>query len=137
MSHNSSPELIEPPTPAEIASAAPHDDRSTDPSLPAATPPHTVSPAESPHESRGARTRRMAHRTRLHLYALSAVVLLVYVVALATTNTHRVRIDWVFAHSTVPLVWLTLFAAILGWLIGTLITILFRRRTRAPRQDQL
>jgi hypothetical protein len=40
----------------------------------------------------------------------------------------------VFAHSTVPLVWLTLFAAILGWLLGTLVTILFRRRTRAPHQ---
>jgi uncharacterized integral membrane protein len=77
----------------------------------------------------------MAHRTRLHIYAVASVVVLVYVVALATTNTHRVRVDWVFAHSTVPLVWLTLFAAILGWLLGILITMLFRMRTRAPRRQ--
>jgi uncharacterized integral membrane protein len=76
----------------------------------------------------------MAHRTRLHLYAVAAIALLVYVVALATTNTHRVRVDWVFAHSTLPLVWLTLFAAIIGWLLGTLITLLVRMRTRAPRR---
>jgi uncharacterized integral membrane protein len=84
-------------------------------------------------ETRRARAVRMAHRTRLHIYALISVLVLVYVVALATTNTHRVRVDWVFAHSTVPLVWLTLFAAILGWLLGILITMLFRMRTRAPR----
>jgi uncharacterized integral membrane protein len=90
-------------------------------------------PAEGiPVESRGAHFQRMAHRTRLHLTALAAVALLVYVVALATTNTRDVRIDWVFAHSRVPLVWLTLFSAILGWMLGILITMLFRRRTRAP-----
>ena len=88
-------------------------------------------------ESRGAHFQRMAHRTRLHLSALAAVALLVYVVALATTNTRDVRIDWVFAHSRVPLVWLTLFSAILGWMLGILITMLFRRRTRAPLQRDI
>jgi len=85
-------------------------------------------------ESRGARFVRMAHRTRLHLYALVTVAVLVYLVALATSNTRRVPIDWVFASSRVPLVWLMLFAAILGWLLGILMTILFRMRTRAPRR---
>ena len=130
MSHNAAPELIDAPAGEEIASPALRSDPSTDPAAPAVT---TEPPARSVGESKRARARRMAHRTRLHLYALSALVLLVYVVALATTNTHRVRVDWVFAHSTVPLVWLTLFAAIIGWLLGTLITMVFRLRTRAPR----
>lgn len=85
-------------------------------------------------ETRSARYRRMAHRTRLHLFAAASVVVLVYVVALATSNTRRVSVDWVFGHSNVPLVWLTLCTAILGWLLGILITMLFRARTRAPRQ---
>ena len=102
------------------------------PQIPAA-PPQPIAAIEGV-ESRGARFVRMAHRTRLHLYALLTVAVLVYLVALATSNTRRVRIDWVFASSRVPLVWLALFAAILGWLLGILITILFRMRTRAPRQ---
>jgi uncharacterized integral membrane protein len=102
------------------------------PQIPAAQP-QPIAVGEGV-ESRGARFVRMAHRTRLHLYALVTVAVLVYLVALATSNTHRVRIDWVFASSRVPLVWLMLFAAILGWLLGILITILFRMRTRAPRQ---
>lgn len=86
-------------------------------------------------ESRGARLGRKAHRTRLHLYAFAAVAVLVYVVALAAANTGRVSVDWVFGTSSVSLVWLVLFAAILGWLLGILITALFRWRTRAPRRS--
>jgi hypothetical protein len=33
----------------------------------------------------------------------------------------------------VGLIWLVLFAAILGWVLGILITAVFRWRTRAPR----
>jgi len=105
---------------------------------PAAQSPLPGPPAHAPlspdgaPETRGAHFFRMAHRTRLHLYALATVVLVVYVVALATSNTRRVKVDWVFSSSAVPLVWLMLFAAILGWLVGILITILFRLRTRAP-----
>jgi uncharacterized integral membrane protein len=133
MIDGASPEMIDHPASGEVP-APQHDDPSTEVSLPGAAEPQPSAPAKPERESRGARTRRMAHRGRLHLYALAAVALLVYVVALATTNTRDVRVDWVFAHSTVPLVWLTLFAAILGWLLGTLVTILFRRRTRAPHQ---
>jgi uncharacterized integral membrane protein len=128
MSQKNSPELIDPPAAAELGATAPP----FEPSTPAAQAP--TAPTAPPGESHRAHTRRMAHRTRLHLYAVAAIALLVYVVALATTNTHRVRVDWVFAHSTLPLVWLTLFAAIIGWLLGTLITLLVRMRTRAPRR---
>lgn len=84
-------------------------------------------------ESRGGRIRRKAHRGRLHLYAFATVAVLAYVIALGAMNTRHVKVDWVFGSSSVSLVWLVLFAAILGWLLGILITALFRWRTRAPR----
>src|SRR5579862_4237227 len=67
--------------------------------------------------SRG-RSRRMARRTRLHGYALVAVALFAFVIALAATNTERVKVSWLFGSSHVSLVWLVLVAAILGWLVG-------------------
>lgn len=115
MSHYTSPD----PTDAEDAGA---------PSSPA-------SEHDQPRESRRAHASRMAHRTRLHIYSVSAVAVLVYVVALATSNTGRVRVDWLFASMRIPLIWLTVFAAILGWLLGILITMLFRLRTLAPRHQ--
>jgi uncharacterized integral membrane protein len=93
-------------------------------------------PTPQPHpsaETRGARVARKAHRSRLHVYALFAVVVLVYVVALAASNTGQVTVNWVFGSSSVALVWLVLFAAILGWVLGILVTAVFRWRTRAPR----
>jgi uncharacterized integral membrane protein len=133
MFHRASPDLIDPPLAANLAAPTPLPAPSQELATPEAAPPTPPAPQRGG-ETRRARAVRMAHRTRLHVYALVSVAVLVYVVALATTNTHRVRVDWVFAHSTVPLVWLTLFAAILGWLLGILITMLFRMRTRAPRQ---
>ena len=132
MFHRASPDLIDPTIAATATAPVQRADGSENPATEDAAPQEPAAPQPVP-ETRRARAGRMAHRTRLHVYALAAVALLVYVVALATTNTHRVRVDWVFAHSTVPLVWLTLFAAILGWLLGILITMLFRMRTRAPR----
>jgi uncharacterized integral membrane protein len=93
-------------------------------------------PTPQPHpsaETRGARVARKAHRSRLHLYAFLAVVVLVYVVALAASNTGKVTVNWVFGSSSVALVWLVLFAVILGWVLGILVTAVFRWRTRAPR----
>jgi uncharacterized integral membrane protein len=93
-------------------------------------------PVPQPHpsaETRGARVARKAHRSRLHLYALLAVVVLVYVVALAASNTGHVTVNWVFGSSSVALIWLVLFAVILGWVLGILVTAVFRWRTRAPR----
>jgi uncharacterized integral membrane protein len=105
------------------------------PDLPQADAPEPQVPAEAGPggESRGGRFRRKAHRGRLNLYAIGAVALLVYLVALAAANTSHVKVDWVFGTGSVSLVWLVLFAAILGWLLGTLISALFRWRTRAPR----
>jgi uncharacterized integral membrane protein len=86
-------------------------------------------------ESRGARFRRKAHRSRLYLNAFGAAALLIYVVALAVSNTHHVKVDWVFASSSPPLVWLVLLAAVLGWLLGLLVATVLRRRTRAPQSS--
>jgi uncharacterized integral membrane protein len=97
-----------------------------------AEPPEpSDSPVSGPEPS-GARFARRAYRVRLYLYAFFGVALLVYVVALARSNTHRVRVDWVFGHSSVSLVWLVLLAVILGWLLGLMAAAVFRWRTRAP-----
>jgi uncharacterized integral membrane protein len=87
-------------------------------------------------ETRAARFRRNAHRTRLYAYAVGAVALIAFLIALATSNTARVKVSWVFGTSHVSLVWLVLFAAILGWLLGLLATAAFHWRTRAPRRTR-
>jgi uncharacterized integral membrane protein len=84
-------------------------------------------------ETRGARFARKAHRVRLYLYAATAVVLLVFLIALAIANTGHVRVSWVFGTSSVSLVWLVLFSAVLGLLLGMVIGALFHWRTRRPR----
>jgi uncharacterized integral membrane protein len=66
----------------------------------------------------GKRVARRARHVRLCLYALFAGAVLVYVVALASSNTRSVRVDWVFGNSTVPLVWLLASAAMLGAVLG-------------------
>jgi uncharacterized integral membrane protein len=87
-------------------------------------------------ETRGAEAARKAHRAGLYLLAFAALAVLVYLVALVAMNTARVSVSWVFGTSRVSLVWLVLFAAILGWLLGLLMSILFRRRTRRARDLQ-
>ena len=84
-------------------------------------------------ETRRGRSRRMARRTRLHGYALLAVALFAFVVALAASNTVAVRVSWLFGSSRVSLVWLVLGTAILGWLLGLVTNAALHRRTRAPR----
>ena len=92
-------------------------------------------PAESATavETRGERFRRKAHRTGLYLYAFFTVALLVCLVALAVANTHQVEFSWVVGSSTVSLVWIVIFSAILGWLLGIVTSVVFRWRTRARR----
>ena len=85
-------------------------------------------------ETRRERSRRKAHRSRLHTYAVLAVALVAFLIALAASNTARVKVNWVFDSSHVSLVWLVLFAAIGGWLLGLVVTAAFHWRTRAPRQ---
>ncbi len=84
-------------------------------------------------ETRGERFRRKAHRTFLYLYAFSTIALLVCLVALAVANTHQVGFSWVVGSSTVSLVWIVIFSAILGWLLGIVTSAVFRWRTRARR----
>ncbi|MGD0272271.1 MAG: LapA family protein [Gaiellaceae bacterium] len=84
-------------------------------------------------ETRGARLSRKARRVRFHLYALFTVALFVCLVALVIANTRQVKLNWVFGSSTASLVWIVLFSAILGWLLGIVMSALFRWRTRAPR----
>ena len=84
-------------------------------------------------ETRGARFARKAHRARLYFYAGAAVALLVFLIALVLANTGHVKASWVFGASSVSLVWLVLFAAILGLLLGMVIGALFHWRTRKPR----
>jgi uncharacterized integral membrane protein len=86
-------------------------------------------------ETRRDRSRRKAHRTRLHGYAIVAVTLVAFLIALAVSNTAHVTVNWVFGTSHVSLVWLVLFAAILGWLLGLVATAAFHWRTRAPRRQ--
>jgi uncharacterized integral membrane protein len=85
-------------------------------------------------ETRSGRFRRKAHRTRLHGYAIVAVALVAFLIALAASNTAHVKVNWVFGSSHVSLVWLVLFAAILGWLLGLATSATFHWRTRAPRR---
>lgn len=84
-------------------------------------------------ETRGERFRRKAHRTGLYLYAFLTVALLVCLAALAVANTDRVEFSWVVGSSTVSLVWIVIFSAILGWLLGIVTGVVFRWRTRARR----
>jgi uncharacterized integral membrane protein len=84
-------------------------------------------------ETRGERFRRKAHRAGLYLYAFVTVALLVCLVALAVANTDQVEFSWVVGSSTVSLVWIVIFSAILGWLLGIVTSAVFRWRTRARR----
>ena len=87
-------------------------------------------------ETRGERFRRKAHRTGLYLYAFFTVALLVCLVALAVANTDQVKFSWVVGSSTVSLVWIVIFSATLGWLLGIVTSAVFRWRTRARHRQR-
>jgi uncharacterized integral membrane protein len=59
-------------------------------------------------------------------------MLLVIIVALVAANTRHVKVSWLFGSSRQSLVWIVLVSAILGWLLGIVTSVIFRRRTRAP-----
>jgi uncharacterized integral membrane protein len=93
----------------------------------------TLATQGSAGETRGARFARKAHRTRLYIYAGAAVVLIVALIALVIANTGHVKISWVVGSSSVSLVWLVVFSAILGLLLGMVLAAMFHWRTRTPR----
>jgi uncharacterized integral membrane protein len=130
MSESAQTEVHDSPAPMAIPETA-HVQRAPS-SSPQETAVQSPGPPAPEGEPRGARFVRRAHRVRLYLYAFFAVAVLVYVVALAASNTHRVRVDWIFARSSVALIWLVTLAAILGWLLGLMVAAVFRWRTRAP-----
>jgi uncharacterized integral membrane protein len=132
MSENSAIELQDSRLPRSVPDERPVQTPGAAPQRPSVQSPGPSAPPRNL-EPRGARFARHAHRVRLYLYAFLGVALLVYCVALASSNTHRVRVDWVFGRSSVSLVWLVLLAVILGWLLGLLAAVAFRWRTRAPR----
>jgi uncharacterized integral membrane protein len=103
----------------------------TDPDIAPAQPS-----AATDRETRRERSRRKAYRSRLYRYAILAVALVALLIALAASNTAPVKINWVFGNSHVSLVWLALFAAILGWLLGLVATGAFHWRTRAPQRPR-
>jgi len=79
------------------------------------------------------RFHRKALRARLNGYAIAAVALVAVLIALAATNTARVKVNWLIGSSHVSLVWLVLVTAILGWVLGLMASARFHWRTRAPR----
>ncbi len=105
-------------------------DRTHDPNL---APVQSTAQTAIDGETRAGHFRRKAHRTRLYGYAIATVALVAYLIALAASNTSHVKINWVFGGSHVSLVWLVLFTAIIGWLLGLLASARFHWRTRAPR----
>lgn len=84
-------------------------------------------------ESRQERAGRYARRTYLYGWATVVVVSLILLVALIAENTRRVKVGWVVGYSHVSLIFLVLFATVLGWVLGVATSIVFHRRTRAPR----
>ncbi len=118
------------PTPDTIGDSA--NDQAPEP-VPTTARAREAAAAANGTETRGEHFRRRAHRTRLHGYAIATVALVAYLIALAASNTAHVKADWVFGSSHVSLVWLVLFAALLGWLLGLVASARFHWRTRAPR----
>ena|SRR5579872_766498 len=99
-------------------------------------PPEERAPEERPdgpaalQESRGERLRRRAQHLRLFSWTAIAVAVVVCLVVLVVQNTRHVRVGWIFGHSHISLVYLVLFATLLGWLLGLATTVLFLRRAR-------
>ncbi len=94
------------------------------------TPPAAVT---EPVEPRAERLRRHGHRGSLYASAFVLVALLVVVIALAVANSREVKVSWIVGTTHASLVWVILAAAILGWLLGMVTAVIFRRRTRRRR----
>jgi uncharacterized integral membrane protein len=95
--------------------------------------PSQIHQATEPVEARVARLRRHGRRTGLYAWAFLLVTLLVVVVALAVANTRQVKVSWVVGTNHASLVWIILAAAVLGWLLGIVTSVVFRLRTRRRR----
>jgi uncharacterized integral membrane protein len=105
---------------------------------PVAAPNNTARAEEAAPAANGTETpielvRRMGLRARLHGYAIAAVALVAVLIALAASNTARVKVNWIVGSSHISLVWLVLVTAIVAWLLGLLASVRFNWRTRGPQ----
>jgi len=94
--------------------------------------PETL-PAGEAAEPRRERLLRHRRHTGLYSWAFGLVALLVVLIALVVANTRRVKLSWVVGNGHASLVWIIFTAAILGWLLGILTSVVFRLRTRRRR----
>ena len=94
--------------------------------------PETL-PADATVEPRSERIRRHGRRTGLYAWAFGLIALLVILIALVVANTRQVKLSWVVGTGNASLVWILLAAAVLGWLLGILTSVVFRSRTRRRR----
>ncbi|MFZ0343117.1 MAG: lipopolysaccharide assembly protein LapA domain-containing protein [Gaiellaceae bacterium] len=90
-------------------------------------------PADSTAEPRSERMRRHGRRTGLYTWAFGLIALLVILIALSVANTRQVKLSWVVGTGHASLVWIILAAAVLGWLLGIVTSVVFRSRTRRRR----
>ena len=109
---------------------------------PSVVAPNTARAREAAASANGNETRaeyvhRQGLRGRLHGYAIATVALIAVLIALAASNTARVKVNWLVGSSHVSLVWLVLVTAIVAWLLGLLASASFNWRTRAPRPHRL
>lgn len=96
-----------------------------------------VEPATPPAEAAESgveRLRRRARHVGLYVRAFALVALLVVLIAFVVANTGSVKVSWVFGSTRTALVWALILAAVLGWLLGIVTSLLFRWRTRRPRR---
>ena len=84
----------------------------------------------TPKETSGQRARRTRRRAGLYTWVILLTAVVVVLVALAVQNTRAVEVSWVFGTSEVPLVWLIIVSAILGWLAGMVTGTVIRHSTR-------
>ena len=94
--------------------------------------PETAS-ADTSLEPRSERLRRHGRRTGLYAWAFGLIALLVILIALVVANTRQVKLSWVVSSGHASLVWIVLAAAVLGWLLGIVTSVVFRMRTRRRR----
>jgi uncharacterized integral membrane protein len=83
-----------------------------------------------PVESRRDRAGRAARHSGMWAAVAAVVVLLILIVVLIVENTRSVKVGWIVGYSHVSLIYLVLFAVVLGWLLGIATSIAFRRRLR-------
>jgi uncharacterized integral membrane protein len=105
---------------------------------PSVTAPNTARAREAAAAANGDETRaeyvhRKSLRGLLHGRAIASVALIAILIALAASNTARVKVNWLVGSSHVSLVWLVLVTASVAWLLGLLASARFNWLTRAPR----